>query len=298
MSEVLTWIEPNTTAHDLQDPTSFFWRPGAQGFFMPPVLYQAQGIPLQPGEIPRLILAGPRDLLVPVVVKGTSLSTFYDNLETMCQMFYAATTQAPGTLRYTTPNGHTRDLSCFYLDGAQGTLDTGNDGMAGMSLVFALHGADPFWYDKDPTILTFTPSGVQNFFDAPFFPLKLSVDGQADAFTIINSGDDQTWPEWTITGPGINPVLANTFTAPNGVTLTKTLTLSISLGSSDVLTIKTKPGSASIKKQDGSNQFSAMDFTSSLWPLVKGVNQCGVSISSPGSGTQIVLTYKQAYLAP
>lgn len=298
MTESLLWIEPNGTQHSLIDPNSYYWMPGASGLWMPPMVYQGQSIPLEPGEIPRLILAGPRDVLVPLLVKGVSRSDFFNNLEALTSMFYTAGAVNPGILRRTTPNGHTRDLQCFYLDGAKGDESTDNSGVAHMALVINLHAADPFWYDSDYTILTFSPTGIVNFFDAPFLPLKLSADGQSDAFTIVNGGNDNAWPIWQVTGPAVNPTFTNTYVAANGATLTKTLALSISLASNETLTVVTKFGSGSIKKQDGSNQFSAMDPTSSLWPLVPGVNSCGVAITSPGSGTQVVLKYKQAYLAP
>lgn len=300
MAENLTWIEPNGTQHVLTDPNSYYWTPGAQGMFMPPVVYQGQVIPLQPGEIPRLIQHGPRDVLVPLLVRSSiSRADLFDKLEQLCSMFSISTPTKLGVLRRTTPNGHVRDLTCFYLDGAKGDESTDNSGVGHMALVPDLHAPDPYWYDSEPTIRTFTPTGFQSFFAAPFLPIKLSPDGAANAFSIINTGDVSTYPTWTITGPCSNPILTNSYTADNGANITKTLALSLSLASGEVLTIVTKPGSASMKKQDGSNQMGALsDFTSTLWPLQPGLNQCGVSLSSPGSGCQVVLSYKQAYLAP
>ncbi len=300
MADSLTWIEPNGTQHDLTDPNSYFWTPGAQGMWMPTIQFQGQQIPLQPGEIPRLILAGPRDVLVPIMARSAiSRADLFNKLEQLASMFYTTNPQKPGILRRTTPNGHVRDLNCFYLDGAKGDESVDNSGVGHMAMVINLHASDPFWYDSDYTQLTFTPTGIVDFFQVPIFPLHLSPDGESDAFTINNTGDEKAYPIWQIIGPCANPVFTNTFVAENGATLTKTLSLSISLSSGETLTVVTKPGSGSIKKQDGSNQFSALsDFTSSLWPLVPGNNSCGVALSSPGAGTQVVLKYKQAYLTP
>lgn len=299
MSEQLIWIEPNGTQHVLDDPNGFYWTPGAAGMFMPPMQFQGQQIPLQPGEIPRLILAGPRDVLVPLLIKGISRSDFFNNLELMTRMFYTTNPTSPGVLRRVTANGHTRDLQCFYADGATGDESVDHAGVVHMYLVVTLHASYPFWLDSVPTTQIFTPSGEQNFFQNPFFPLHLSASGQSSAFTIINTGDENAYPTWIIVGPATNPVLTNTYTAPNGIVLTKKLSLGITLASTDVLTIKTFPGQAAITKQDGSNQFGAVsDFTSSLWPLVPGVNQCGIAMSGTSAGSQVTLSYKQAYLAP
>ena len=298
MTTGLLWIDPKGASHDLTNPSTFYWIPGATGMFMPPMDIQEQGVPLQPGAIMRLTLAKPRDVVLPVVVTGVSAADFYNNYETLCSALYSATSQNPGTLRRTTPNGHVRDLVCYYNGGADGDESVDNSGVAHMILPIAMRADDPFWYDSVPTIQTFSPSGLQNFFQNPFLPVHLSASGLSSSFSIINGGDDVAWPIWTITGPATNPTLTNQYTAANGATITKTLALTITLGSSDVLTIKTKPGTASITKQDGSNQFSAMSPTSSLWALQPGNNQCGVSMSGTGASSQVVLQYKQAYLTP
>jgi hypothetical protein len=296
MTAGLLWIDPFGVTHNLTDPNSFYWVQGATGMFMPGMDLQEQGVPLQPGSIMRLTLAKPRDVNLPILVKGVSAADFYNNLEEVCSMFYSATTQAPGTLRRTTPNGHTRDLQCFYAGGAEGDESIDNSGAAHMYMVVGLRGCTPFWFDSTPTVQTFTPSGPVNFFGTPFLPLQLSPAGLSSSFTIINSGDDVAWPTWAIHGPATNPTLTNTYTAPNGAVITKTLALTITLGSSDILTIQTKP--VSITKQDGSNQFGAISPTSSLWSLQPGVNLCGISMSSTGANSEVTLTYKQCYLAP
>lgn len=298
MTSGLLWIDPAGNTHDMTDPTTYFWIPGATGMGMPPMDLQEQPVPLQAGSIPRLTLAKTRDVNLPIRVMGQSQAQLYNNLETLASMFYSATTQTPGTLRRTTPNGHVRDLFCYYVGGAEWNEASDNYAVDHMDMVIGLHACKPFWYDSVATIKTFSTGGLLNFFSNPFLPLQLSPSGLASAFSIINSGDDIAYPTWTIQGPATNPILTNTYTLPNGATLTKTLTFAIVLGSSDVLTIVTDPYATSIKKQDGSNQFSAMSLTSALWGFVTGVNQCAISMTGTTGATLVTLTYKQAYLAP
>lgn len=303
MTAGLLWIDPVSGAsHDLTNPNSFFWTPGASGMFMPDMDLQEQGVPLQPGSIPRLTLAKTRDVLLPLVVKGVNAADFYNNLEALCSMFYSATVQEPGTLRRTTPNGHTRDLLCYYLSGASGDESVDHSGVAHMEMVIALHACQPFWQDAAPTILTFSTGGLVTFFQNPFLPLHLSPTGLASDFTITNSGDDACYPTWTIQGPASAIALTNTYTLPNGATLTKTLALSnnggLTLASNESVTIITDPANTQIVKQDGNNLFSFLALTSSLWSLAKGINQCSVSMSGTSSNTLVTLQYKQRYLAP
>jgi hypothetical protein len=302
MTAGLLWIDTAGVSHDLTDPNSYFWTQGAQGMFMPDMDLQEQGVPLLPGSIPRLTLAKTRDVLLPLVVKGVSASDFYNNLEALCSMFYSATAQEPGTLRRTTPNGHTRDLLCYYVSGASGDESVDHMGVAHMDMVIALHACMPFWQDSAFNIQTFSTGGLVAFFQNPFLPLHLSPSGLASAFTVTNSGDDVCYPQWTIQGPASSIVLTNTYTLPNGATITKTLALSnnggLTLGGSDTLTIITDPANTQITKQDGSNQFSYLALTSSLWSLQKGINQCAVLMSGTSSATLVTLQYKQRYLTP
>lgn len=298
MTEALVWIDPSGNRHSLTDPNSYFWLQGAAGFGMPKMNLQEQEVPLQAGSIPRLVLAKTRDILLPLAVKGSSFANLWSNYEALCSMFYSATTQTPGTLRRTTPNGHARDLPCFYIEGAELDESEDNYGPSRMVLAIALHACQSFWQDTDFTVKTFSPGGLLNFFDSPFLPLKLSPSGISSSFSIINSGDDLSYPLWTVNGPATAITFSNTYTLHNGATVTKTLALTLSLGSSDVLTINTDPLNSFIKKQDGSNQINTISLTSSLWPFVVGNNQCAVALSGSSSSTEVILQYKQRYLAP
>jgi hypothetical protein len=155
-----------------------------------------------------------------------------------------------------------------------------------VGLIFSA--ADPFWYDSNWTALTFTPAGATTFFQTPFFPLHISVGGLSSDFTIENTGQAETWPVWTMTGPGLNPTLTNSTTG-------ETLTLNINLAGGQVLTVDTRPGTISITREDGSNQWAVVEDTSTIWPLAVGANSIQLSMSSTTSASQLQLQYKQRY---
>lgn len=261
---------------------------GRQGIYFPPIQIQDQTVPLQPGSIVRYFHYPPRPVLLPLGIKMADEVAFTGQIRNMATWFDTPP-GSPAIYRRTAPDGTMRDLNVYYQGGLEGTEDMngGNRGPGWMKAVLSLYANDPFWYDSAATLQSFVPSGVTQSFFPLLIPIKLSFSGLSSAFSVTNAGDIECWPIWTIHGPGTNPVLTNTTTG-------KSMTFSVTLGSSDVLVIDTRPGIKSVSL-NGTITWSIYTPTSALWSLVKGVNACGVAMSGTGAGSLIQIAYKQRY---
>lgn len=263
---------------------------GRQGIYFPPLVIQDQRIPLQPGSIVRYIDYPPRPVLLPLIIKVANEVVLTSQIRQMATWFDTPA-GSPGAYRRIAPDGSSRDLFCYYQAGLEGNEDgsSGNPirGAGWMQVVLSLYANDPFWYDAQYTMQTFVPSGAAPSFLPSLVPIKLGFSGVSSGFSVYNTGDYEAWPIWTINGPGTNPTLSNNSTG-------KSTSFTVTLGSSDVLIIDTRPLMKSITL-NGTVNWSIYNPTSSLWSFQKGQNNCALSMSGTGGASQIQLQYKQRY---
>ncbi len=288
------WITPdglNTISLNGTTINGLLALDGRQGIYLPPVQIQDQTTPLQPGSTVRYINYPPRPVLLPLLIKTPDEVSFVNQVRTLGYWFDTPA-GSPGTYRRTAPDGSMRDLFCYYQGGLEfdETMDSGVRGPGWAKVVLSLYAADPFWYDSIYTTLTFVPSGAAPALLPSLIPIKLGFGGILSSFLVSNAGDFEAWPVWTIHGPGVNPVLSNTTTG-------KTTTLTVTLGSSDVLVIDTRPGVKNVTL-NGTTNWSIYNPASSLWSFsARNLNTCGLSMTGTGAGSQVILQYKQRYKA-
>jgi arginyl-tRNA synthetase len=103
-----------------------------------------------------------------------------------------------------------------------------------------------------------------------------------------NQGDIETFPIWTIYGPGQNPMLLNLTT---GYYL---MFEDLSLDVNEFVTIDTQK--RIIEKNDGTNLYSALSIGSTLWRLSAGVNIVHMEMDGASSDSKIVVWYRERYL--
>ena len=75
----------------------------------------------------------------------------------------------------------------------------------------------------------------------------------------------------------------------------KSIVLTVTLAAAQTITIDTRPGAKTIKREDGSLHYAYMSPTSSLWPLVTGVNACLLNMTGTTGASLLQVQYKQAY---
>ena len=105
---------------------------------------------------------------------------------------------------------------------------------------------------------------------------------------VTNPGDVESYPVWTIKGPGDTVRLVNQ-------TSGKILNLGANvLAAGQTLVIDTRPGVKTILL-DGVNVFNWLDVYSSLWPLESGDNSLMLQMSNITQISKIELTYTERY---
>lgn len=286
ISEVTTWVDADggELPLDGSGPYSVLW--GRQGFWGPSVSIVEQQIPKQAPRL-KYVQRGNKAVRLPIKIVATSEVDLVAARDAL--LWATDPDRGDGKLR-NAANGRTRELVCRLIDWpSPESTDQRLPGFILAGLTF--QSEDGFWQDQDPTIQNFAlTGGVVRILDTPIIPWKIAASGIADSFTIENTGHVETWPLWTIHGPGSAITFVNETTG-------KALFLNITLGDSDTLTIDTDPTAKSILLQDGTSQFQAItDATrASLWPLVTGPNNISLSMIGATTGSLLTLSYKQRY---
>lgn len=258
---------------------------GVEGRGMPPVESVIDVIPGQPGGRRRQTRFGVREVVLPLEVFGGSQSDLRGTLRSLARAFDP--TRGDGRLVSTAPDGSVREIVCRYSSGMELVEDLdllGNVQRAGV--VFSA--VDPYWYDGAATAVTFGPTQASFF---PFFPLRLSASEVYADTEVDNEGDVESWPVWTIAGPGTSPVLRN-------LTTGKSLDLTgVVLGRGETVEIDTRPGFKTVRRGDGTNLYPDLTATSSLWPLVEGHNSLRLELSATTAETSFALNFHRRWLS-
>lgn len=275
-NELLTWIDSTNASHALDgsstaNPLAF---EGAQGLRMPPIAQLDQRTPLQPGTSIKYTDIQARPVTIPLLVSGAgSETTLWSQLRAMVDTWFAA----PGTLRYTGPDGTSRDLlNCYYLGGLEGDESYPSRKPGSLEVPLQLLATEPFWHDTADTVINYTNTQIFN------------------GFTSTNNGAYECYPAWVFKGPFINLVMADTTT---GYKIDLTANGGINFLSTDTLTIDTNAGT--LLKQDGSDMTGFLTTDSVLFPLAVGNNAISFTYSGGVNGvTAATLTFRQRYRSP
>jgi hypothetical protein len=276
VAETVTWIDPDGATTVL---TTFL---PVTGRFMPPIAFEEEGVPEQPGLRLRAVRHQAREFVIPVLLRADSDAELRAAIRDLVARMDP--TRGDGIIRVTAPGGDQREIVCRYAGGLELTEEPAWRSQKA-AVVFRAH--DPYWRATSDTQQIFESGDSAGFF--PFFPLRLtSSEIFADA-TVTNTGDVETWPVWTITGPGSAIVLRNLSTG-------KQLSLSVTLGGGESVVIDTRPGAKTVTRSDGTNVFPALSAVSSLWPLRRGSNAVRVEMTSATADSSVTLAWRPRYL--
>jgi phage-related protein len=284
VTEVVQWIDPDGVTTTLEH-MSFSNR------FMPKVVFDADGVPGQPGEVFREVEHGPREFGVVFDVVASGESATRTAVREMVKKLNPK--RGPGTLRVTSPVGDQRQIVCRYSAGAELDEKVGDDSgpdWQRFPAVFIAH--DPYWYDVSPIEQSFVITAqAPNFF--PILPIHLAASELAVDSSVDNTGDVQAWPVWTITGPGSGIKLSNLTTGRF------TWLPSLVLAAGQVLVIDSRPGAKSVFVDGSVNAYAYLSNDSSMWPFDVGMN--GIRLEMSGADnvvSQLTMRYYRRFLSP
>jgi hypothetical protein len=190
-----------------------------------------------------------------------------------------------GVLQAADEFGVTYSLTCRYTGGLEGDGQAMFAGTLARAVV-KLDAYDPWWYGEGQTV-TLSLGAPSVFF--PFFPLRLSPSTVQGQFVIdLSDSDAPTFPLWTVKGPGDGLVLTNESTG-------QVIQINAPLTSGQSMTIDTRQGFQSVRRNDGTNLMGFVSSDPALWALVEGVNTVTAALTGATAASRITGIYAPRY---
>jgi hypothetical protein len=289
----ISYTDPDGYSWDLSDQTmqNGYICTGIAGIEGVPVMSQL--IPLLDGSARTdLFMAQPGTIAIGIFItrpESDQENDYYALLDKLTAAFYNRrnTLPASGLLNVQRPDGTIRSIPVFTTSG----LNTPEVAVSnGTIYAFTLQTPDPFWADSLTNQLSFIGAGSAPGI-LPLLPVRL---GQSTIFGVnqmTNAGTADTWPEWTITGPG-TPTIQN-------VTTGRTFALSSNIPSGQIVSIKTKPGfQQCVNTTTALNIWDQLAISSprDLWSLIPGVNNVSIALAGSTAASKIIVSWQNRWL--
>jgi hypothetical protein len=278
--EILSWIEPDGTEHNLTGMENIDISMSPEGRFMPKFSIVEQQVPFQYGSKLRQINVDAREIDLPVEISCITTSDLRNKLRQLMNWFNPL--KGDGQLKSISEDGSQRVIVCRYQSG----LEIQESNLPNQKAIIVLKAFDPLWYDVNTIVQTFKSGQPATFF--PFFPLRLSSSSVFADTTVTNNGDIEARPTWIITGPGDTIFLRN-------LTTGELININTSLGVGETINIDTRAGKRTVKKGDGTNLYSTLSDDSALWSLQQGINNIRIEMSNATSQSSVQLSYQNRY---
>jgi hypothetical protein len=273
---------------DLTDPRGHVQvQPGWTGFDLPPVATFLDPSPSLPGAMYQGSHDDVRPLFVPIYTTGRDRAEAVAYRRRFLVSIHHS--RGPALFSMTETNGTTRTIRGIYQGGGEG-----DEGETSAGLHWALYGLtfqaidDPYWHGQQE-------KGGPWHIAAPvaFFPLapalfRLSGSQVLGATNIVNKGDVDAYPLWTLKGP------ATELTLQLGE---RVFTITPNLLEGESLTINTDPTAQTITDGTGANRWGDVDDDLfELWALPPGTSTATVSVTGGTSATELDMVYTPRYL--
>lgn len=245
---------------------------GASGFGLPEPEHRWSDLVGAHGSRWRGLRFGRREMTVPIEVDGRGLSpTAWRALETAFGR--ALDPRGVCALVVTSPDGTVqRTIDFRYASGGDDPVDL--DPLRSGTSLYALEcvAAEPFWRGVPVSVTVAPPSSPPS--------------------TVVNAGDVETWPVWTLTGPCVSATLN---VAGLHVTLTAVGQL---IDDQTTLTVDLNPGRTTVVDQDGNTMWAnATTFVVDPAGIPVGTSPLSVSFSGALNGTtKARLDFETRYL--
>lgn len=251
-----------------------------------------QSIPMLDGTaVASLYLPQPGTIVIGMLVgmpASQEENDYYSLLDRVARAFFHRRNEIPkpGYIHIQRPDGTSRQIAVYTTAGPN-SPEVGLNDFSVFS--FTLQTLDPYWQDLTPNQATFTVSSAGGIL--PLLPIALAGSAIGANITVINNGNSQSWPVWTITGPG-TPTIKN-------VTSGRTWALNTSIPSGHVIQIVTKPGQQMAVDTTLStniwDQLVLGGTLSNLWSLMSGNNIINIAVAGATSSTSVGLQWTNSW---
>lgn len=171
------------------------------------------------------------------------------------------------------------------------------DSEAGVArALIELHASDPAIYDNTLTQETLTPFTSAVGFSWPaVWPISWGAGGSGGGVTFTNSGDWESWPTFTISGPSsgtlTNPIIED---VTGGRRLALTANGGVAMSSGQTLVIESHPARRSIAFDTGASRRGKLSDDSDWFPLASGANELRFRASGVTTGASVLVEARSA----
>lgn len=279
------WLDPSGVLRDLTRATSpsVFVSRGTSGLGTPGVELVLEKLPFTAGSLVRHVQTRPLEIDLPVVLDADSMTALIQLARTVRGWFDTGGEDgwSPGYLRVTAPDDVVRQVACHYAGGLEGNLDEGAPRWT--QYVVSLIAPDPYWTPTSATELTYGQDDVM-------------TGSLPNTLPVLNPGDADAYPVWTIHGPASSIVVTNRTTGKN---FQLTAGGGLTLTASDTLTVDTRPASQRttrpIVNADNVSLYDRLAAGGSLWWLAQGTNNVTIQASGMSGDTSFGLSFLPRY---
>jgi len=277
MTETLVWNVGGQTVDLSVRPQK--WLRDVAGRGMPPVDVRERANRAGSGSVLEQIRDAARTVDVPVLVTGELRS----NLRNLVGLFDP---NVEGTL-VSTVDSVQRRLRCRYVGGFEWIERLPNV----QNALISFRAFDPFWEDVDPNVVEVSRGSTGTWlpWEMTVSPIRTLPDVVFAEVSIVNNGDVQAWPVWTLTGPFTSVTLENVGTG-------EMLIVDFVASSGDILTIDTRPGVKTVTDQDGVSKFSALDAQfDRFFSFQPGNSTINVTLAGSDNDSSVLLSWRRRW---
>ena len=292
-----TWIDPTGVHWPLTDFDTSPWfttDDGITGLGAAPRTITSVPVPRGGAKVTN-IQPGARVITWPLCISALNHDLFVAAWRKIAGAFTMTRRLGPGYLVVEQPDGSRRRVAAYYQEGFDNS-SSGGMWVEGDVCTITLFCPSPWWFDADPDVIPKRFGDEVYDFQDPY--ISVGPSATLGAAIVVNDGDTETWPEWTITGP------AHLITAENNTTgqsfvvdPTKVLPSGADLAVGETITITGDPPLIQgPTPAAGKNWNQAIDWaTSKLWYLQPGGNDIDFSVDGGDVGTSITATITKRY---
>lgn len=281
-----TWIAPDGTVWPLTSP-DLGWHSldAVTGWGAAPILIQSDPHP-RGGVRVRHIQPQPRYITWPLRVRSSTHLGLVEKWRLIVGAFTQTRRRGPGILQVARPDGTAREIEAYYESGFNGEPGQGH---TFDTAVLNLMCEDPYWRDvEDQPAVTRDYVATSADFQDPYPTVSSGQSVDSGPFEIVNPGEVEAWPVWTITGP-MTSLIAENHTTGEAFTLTATLA-----DNTEQVVIDTYEGT--VTGPDDTSWFGFLDQPGAvLWGLAPGTNEVEFTMGGAAAGSQVSLTWRNRW---
>jgi hypothetical protein len=218
-----------------------------------------------------------RDITVPLHVHGPTRADYLAKRRRLQDIVAA---RRSVRVVHTEDDGEQLSIDGWYVGGMDGG-GVDSDGDSWSSYAVVLRCGDPFWRMSQRTEPWRLDEAADWF---PFPDLVLRSSLITARRTVANPGNVDSWPLWTVTGPGNRLDIKHWGTG-------RRIEYSLPIATGQVVRIDTRPGSRSVTDAAGVNLMPAIATDPEFWPLQGGGNDIELTMPAASDDSDVSLTW-------